>query len=78
VNEEAVSPPNTSVSSLGDDYGMPSPASLPSTYETVRGPEQAGQTDGLELLRGMTGSVGYRRDVSRKSVPGYDNRSGSA
>jgi len=76
VNTEAVSPPATDVSSIGGDYGIVSPASPPSTYEAVRGPNQAGQTEGFGLLGSMTGSAGDK--ISRKSVSGYVDRSGNA
>lgn len=81
---EAVTPAATYVS-ISDDYGMPTPGvgetetmryntgSQPARYEGVR----AEKAEGLGLLQGGARPVVKRKEISRKSVPGYGNSNGS-
>jgi hypothetical protein len=84
VNEAVTSAPM--YVSIGDDYGMPTPGaretetmrnntgSQPAKYEGVR----AGQAEALGLLEGGGRPMVRRKEVSRKSLPGHGNGSGSS
>jgi hypothetical protein len=83
VNEAAMTAPT--YVSTGDDYGMPTPGVeeretmrynpglRPAKYEAIRDV----QAEGLGLLQGG-GSVAWRKEIPRKSVPGHGNGSGNS
>jgi hypothetical protein len=76
ITHEAVTP---TYISMDDNYGIPSPraeervGSQPTIYEGTR----SERVEGLGLLQGAERPVVKRKEVSRKSVPGYDNANGS-
>jgi hypothetical protein len=84
ITHEAVTPAPTYIPMDGN-YGISTPraeervptrnnnGSQPMIYEGTR----SEQAEGLGLLQGAGGPVVKRREVSRKSVPGYGNASGS-
>jgi hypothetical protein len=84
ITHEAVTPAPTYISMDGN-YSIPTPraedrvptrnnnGSQPMIYEGTR----SEQAEGLGLLQGAGGPVVKRKEVSRKSVPGYGNASGS-
>ena len=85
---QAATPAPTYVS-IGDDYGMPTPEAGETErmkYNTGPRPAmnegtRAGKADGLGLLQGagpmLQRNGMQRKEVSRKSVPGHGNGSGS-
>jgi hypothetical protein len=82
ITHEAVTP---TYISMDDSYGIPTPRaeervptgnnnrSQPTRYEGTR----SERVEGLGLLQGAGRPVVKRKEVSRKSVPGHDNASGS-
>jgi hypothetical protein len=81
ITHEAVTPTPTYIS-IGDNDGIPNPraeerastrnnnGSRPTIYEETR----SEQAEGLGILQGAGRQVVKRKEVSRKSVPGYGNR----
>lgn len=84
ITHEAVTPTPTYIS-IGDNDGIPNPraeerastrnnnGSRPTIYEETR----SEQAEGLGILQGAGRQVVKRKEVSRKSVQGYGNASGS-
>jgi len=84
TTHEAITPASTYIS-MDDNYGIPTPRAeerlptrnnngpQPTIYEGTR----SEQAEGLGLLQGGGRPMVKGKEVSRKSVPGYGNASGS-